>query len=259
MLHTMICCGYLGARAVEPVLGILHCEYCGLVLITDVHGMNTKHNIMYGNKWKGTTLKNLKVMWLSFLSSIHICSILNTALKHFLHNAFVLASPDRFLISMLMLSVFSLNAVNPVLYCAAHLHLQRTVVDHRHQALIIIILPLNTHTVVYCSECLYPMSFSNLSSTQSPSQQQCYYCQQGRRGPIGVPCVWDIHYSWIRNYFHTFGWLWSQEMGVNSRAACPFFFFLFASLVWSWLTDVLFLFIALSCFFHMKTFSVCCI
>lgn len=164
---------------------------------------------------------------------------------------FVLGSPDCFLISMLMPSIFLLNALNWVLYCVAVLHLKWLAVDHRYQTLIVITPLLNTHTVVYCSECLYPMCFSNLSSTQSPSQQQCNYCQQDRRGPIGVHCVWDIHYSWIRNYFHTFGWLWSQEMRVNYHAAYLFKFLLHVcSLLLSWLTDVLILLIAVSCSFE---------
>lgn len=53
---------------------------------------------------------------------------------------FVLASPDSFLISMLMPSILPLNAVNLVLYCVAHLHLEWAVVDHRFQALIVIAL-----------------------------------------------------------------------------------------------------------------------
>lgn len=59
---------------------------------------------------------------------------------------FVLASPDCFLISMLALSFFLLNAVTLVLYCVAHLHLKLMVVDHRYQALIVITPLLNTHT-----------------------------------------------------------------------------------------------------------------
>lgn len=143
-------------------------------------------------------------MWLYFLNSTSVAFRTQHHSTFPVMPPFVLASPGRFMVSVLMRSIFPLNAASLALYCVAHLHLKRPVVDHRYQALIVITPLLNTHTVVYCSECLYPMCFSNLSSTQSPSQQQCYYCQQDRRGPIGVHCVWDMHYSWIRNYFHTF-------------------------------------------------------
>lgn len=142
---------------------------------------------------------------------------------------FVLAGPASFLISMLM-PCFEHTEFGALLCCPS----LPEMASHRSQISDTDKPPtpspppsvpfalLNRLTVVYCSECLHPMCFPNLSSTQSPSQEQCYYCQQGRRGPIGVHCVWDIHYGWIRNYFHTFGWLWSQEMGVNSHAACLF-------------------------------------
>lgn len=134
---------------------------------------------------------------------------------------------------MLMASIFLLNAMSLLLYRVAHLHSQRPAVDQRYQAQIVItpsfhssseytLTHSHSHTAVYCRDCLFPMCFSNLSSTQSGSQQQCYYCQQDRREPIGAHCERDIHYSWIRNYFHTFGWLWSEEMGVNNHAAYLF-------------------------------------
>lgn len=145
--------------------------------------MDRKHNIMCGNKWKATTLKSVKVMQLHFLVP---------HLEHYEHSTpltvtsngnlssvpimpcFVLTSPVRFLISVLMLSILPLYAVNLVLYCVAHLHLKWAVIDHRYQTQIVITpffppaLLLNTHTFVYCSECLCPMCFSNLSSNQSP-------------------------------------------------------------------------------------------
>lgn len=67
-----------------------------------------------------------------FFFEFHICSIQHSVPTM---PRFVLASLDSFLISMLMHPICPLNALNLLLYCAAHLHLQWAVVDLRYQAL----------------------------------------------------------------------------------------------------------------------------
>lgn len=145
----------------------------------------------------------------------HIWSTLNKALHSvsLLMEILFFFYLDRFLISVLICSILPLYAVKLVLICAVYLQLKSWIINIRQRVITPLFLthPLNAHKLVYCTECL-SMCFSNLCSNQRPWQQQCYYCQQSRRGLIGAHCVWDIHYSWIWNYFHTFGWLWSQEM-----------------------------------------------
>lgn len=115
--------------------------YCGLVHVTDIHSINTEHSIRYGDIMERKCFK--EVMGLFFYTfKFPICRVLDTALQQ----PFVLAGPDRFMISALTRSIFLLNAVNLVLYCVAHLHLKWPVIDHRHQALIVITPLLNTHT-----------------------------------------------------------------------------------------------------------------
>lgn len=81
----------------------------------------------------------------------------------------------------------------------------------------------HTHSCVLQRGACVLCAFSNLSPLRA-SQRQCYYRHWIRRATIGVHCVWDIHYSWFGNYFHTFGCLWSEEMGVNNHSACLFIF-----------------------------------
>ncbi len=136
---------------------------------------------------------------------------------------FELACSDRCLISVLMLSIFLSHALNLVLLlcCPLEMGSRRSWIsdtDSHHSSF------EYTHCCVLQR---VPVSYVlfHPSSTQSPSQQQCYYCQQDWRGPIGVHCVWDIHYSCIRNYFHTLGWLWSEGLGVSNNASCLSFSF----------------------------------
>lgn len=152
-------------------------------------------------------------MWLSLSFFFSFSKLSSFWTKHWstFSNALLCVSQCS-LISMLMSLFFlPLNAPTLAPHCVAHPHLKWMAVDHRSQPLIAIAPLFSARTVVCCRECLHPTCFCNLSTTQSHSPQQRYYCHQDGQGPIGRYCAWDVHYSWIRNYFHTFGCSFDQR------------------------------------------------
>lgn len=99
----------------------------------------------------------------------------NKALKHF-QSCPALCQPLFLDLHAKCLSSLPLNA--PTLAPrVAHLHLKWMALDHRYQPLIAIAPLVSARTVVCCRECLHPMCFCNLSTTQSHSPRRRYYCQ----------------------------------------------------------------------------------
>lgn len=101
---------------------------------------------------------------------------------------FVLASRDRFLISVLMLSIFPLNAENLVLCC--YLHLQWAVADRRFQAQIVITIffPLSSFEYTHCCVLqLVPLLFQSQQHSKAFTTVLLLPARQTRA--IGALCV----------------------------------------------------------------------